>query len=161
MSVLSDEFKLLWLPELHRVVGVQNLSLVGLLARQNYQIYSPTTKTTAELNFSDWGDVAKAFAYDSARMSMAAIETMQNIYQSEKLPKSAGWIAIKSYYGAFYAAHALARMLGQSMTHLDAATTEAINKIAQLFGVASGANIEGGYYNLNTDYSNKRILVTA
>jgi hypothetical protein len=157
MSILADEFRLLWLRDIHKVEGIPTRSLVGLLAQQDYQIYSPINKTSAELSFSDWGTVAEAFAYDSARMSMAAIETMQSISQIRALPKSMSWVAIKSYYGAFYAAHALGRMLGLSMTQLDAAATEAVDKIAQLYGAASGISLDHGYYKIHADYSSKRI----
>ena len=86
-----------------------------MLAAQNYQIYTPTSAVSAELYFSNWDDVSQAFAADCARMSTAALESIEGITRSQALPRGVSWLMVRAYYGGFFAAHAITRMrLGTS-----------------------------------------------
>ena len=51
------------------------------------------------------------------------------------LPKSTGWILIRAYYAAFFAAHSLLRMFGISCIQLDAQQITAISRVAHALGL--------------------------
>ena len=146
MSEVCDAIRPFWLTGIHKVSGHQERGLIGLFADQNFQIYTPISPTTAELHFADWEQVVKAFAADIARMSTASLETVEGITQSKLLPKGAGWLFVRAYYSAFFATHALERMLGRSLTQLDASTTNAIDTVASIFGMLTNGHLERGLY---------------
>ena len=146
MSALCDALRPSWLPGINTISGRTTRSVLGLLASQNYQVYSPTKSTSAELHFSDWNDVLDAFADDCARLCSAAFETIEGIATSKRLPKSVSWLIVRCYYAAFYAAHAVMRMVGKSLTQLDAPATNAIDSVSHLFGMLPGRGLERGLY---------------
>lgn len=146
MSEICDELRQLWLSGIHKVSGRQERGIVGLLAEQKYQVFTPSTPTSAELHFADWEQVVEAFAADSARMSTAALETVEGIAQSAALPKGAGWLLVRAYYSAFFATHALERMFGRSLTQFEAHTTHAVDTVSLLFGMQTSGNLERGLY---------------
>jgi len=157
MSAIADELRPLWMPDLHKVVGRQERGLIGLIASEHFQVYSQTSSTTAELHFSDWDSVAQAFAADCARMSMAAVETLEGNLASPRLPKSIGWLLIRAYYGGFFGAHALGRMLGRSVTRLDTSATNAIDRVAALFGTNTPGGLQRGLYVCTADGAAKTL----
>lgn len=61
-------------------------------------------------------------AFDSCRMAAASFETMHNIQSVVSLPKSVGWVAIKSYYAAFFSAHSIMRCFGYTCSQLEKGT---------------------------------------
>jgi hypothetical protein len=146
MSGLCDELRPFWLLGIHRVGGRQRRGLTGLLAQRGYQVYKPASGTAVELRFAEWFTVPGAFAFDCARMSTAALETFEGISPSSGLPKTAGWLVIRTYYGAFFAAHAIARMLGTSVTQLDAAAVNAIDTVTALFSMQPAGGLQKGLY---------------
>lgn len=146
MSVFADEFRPFWLAGMHKVSGRQQKGLLGLLAERSYQIYTPVSPTMAVLHFQDWEHVASAFAADCGRMSSATLETVEGITQSEALPKSAGWLMVRGYYAAFFAAHSVERMLGRSISQLDGSATHAVDTVASAFGMLSGGNLGRGTF---------------
>src|SRR4051794_24933660 len=143
---LVDELRSLWLPGIHAVNGRPQKSLIGLLANMQYQIYAPTTPTTAALHFANWSLPVEAYAGDSARVSTAAFETIEGIRPSAPLPKSAGWLLVRGYYAAFFAAHAIGRMLGTSILRIDNVTATAIDSISNLFNTQPAGGLERGLY---------------
>jgi hypothetical protein len=147
MSLLVDELRPFWLTGLHKVTGHQTGGLAGLFAAQKYQIYSAVTAKSVVLHFADWDTVARAFAGDCARMSNAALESVEDLRPSQSLPKSLGWCLVRSYYAAFFGAHAIERMLGRSISQVDGSSSAAINSIASAFGMLPvGVNFTRGTY---------------
>lgn len=148
----------MWLTDIHKVVGPQERGLLGLLAGQQYQVYSPASTIAVELHFADWDVVARAFASDCARMSTATLETLEGNLQSDDLPKTVGWLLIRAYYGAFFAAHAIERMLGRSLTQLDTSAVNSINAVISVFGMQpSTGGLQRGLYVCVADGAKKTI----
>ncbi|NRH26582.1 hypothetical protein [Pseudomonas sp. MS19] len=85
-------------------------------------------------------------AYDSCRMATAAFETMHNIQSSTALPKSIGWIAIKSYYAAFFSAHSIMRCFGYTCSQLEKGHAMQLNGYAQTIGLAQIIKAEAGFF---------------
>ncbi len=159
MSSLTDELRTLWVPGMHKVTGRASKGLLGLIAAQEFQVYSPTTPVRAELHFSNWHLVAGAFAADVTGMSTAAFETAEGVVGSRRLPRSAAWLLVRAYYGGFFAAHALARMLGRSHLQLDDAAVQAIDEVAVAFGMQGAAGLGRGMFRCVVDHPRSCVIL--
>jgi hypothetical protein len=84
-----------------------------------------------------------------SRFARAAAESSFTITECSRLPSSRAWQTIQWYYAAFYAAHALLRMFGTSLTYLERGHARAVNTNAQLFGFA-GSAVTAGFYLVDT-----------
>lgn len=85
-------------------------------------------------------------AYDICRMATASFETMENVNVVEILPKSYGWIAIKSYYAAFFAAHAIMRCFGYTCSHLERGHIKLLNDYCLALGFPDSLKPESGVF---------------
>ncbi len=126
----------------------------------DYQLYTPITSTTASLSFPVHTELTRAFAGDCSRFAVAAIETIEGIRPSEALPKGTAWLAIRTYYAAFFAAHSLLRTLGVSCTKLGLDQTSMLNQVAGLFGASAGTQLLTGLYECRVDTANHLIAIT-
>jgi hypothetical protein len=118
-----------------------------------------STPASVTLHFADWLQVAEAFAADAARMTMAAFETIDGAAINPRLPKGIGWVLIHSYYAAFFAAHAISRILGRGLLMLDASAVNAINSVTALFGMQSGGGLARGAHQCVADGTKKTITL--
>ena len=146
MSLLTTSTRPFWLPTLNLVTGRAEKGLSGWLSDSEFQVYS---KIQAELFVTNCvipDSLVCAFAADVNRCAMAAFETTLQIQPTQNFPKSLGWLAIKSYYAAFFAAHSLLRMLGTAFVQIDKHTAGTITRIADLYGMSNGVSIGAGYY---------------
>lgn len=85
-------------------------------------------------------------AFDSCRMSAAAFETMYNIQSVASLPKSFGWIAIQSYYAAFFSAHSIIRSFGYVCSQLERGHVIQLNNYGQAVGLSNSIKTEAGFF---------------
>lgn len=151
MSLLSELTRPYWLPGLHSVSDFRSASIRSWINNGEYQVYSTLQQDQALLNFQTIDPVARAFAGDISRMSVAAFESIEGIAPSARLPKSSAWMLVRSYYAAFFAAHCLLRIFGRSCTQLDNSSVNAIHEIADLFGERGDANLHKGLYRVLVD----------
>lgn len=94
-------------------------------------------------------------AHDSCRMATAAFETMENIYVSHKLPKSYGWIAVKSYYAAFFSAHSIMRCFGFTCSQLERGHVKILNDYSSALGITNSVRVERGFFTGAYDVTNR------
>lgn len=140
MPNFADTLRRFWLPRLNEISGKPSLPDVrAWIGRQKFQAYSPI-KYPFQLTYSDQDLICQAIAGETVRMSTAALESIVSIQPVANLPRSKAWAAIQWYYAAFYSAHALLRMFGQSLVQLDAGQARDINQVASLFGQAGSAS---------------------
>jgi hypothetical protein len=132
---------------------------LGLFAKQGYEVYIPSTQISATLHFSDWTRVAEAFAVDSARMAMAAFETIEGASVATRLPKGIAWVLIRCYYAAFFAAHSIGRILGRSILRLDGAATNAIDGVTNIYGMQHHGGLQRGLYSCVADGAQKTLVL--
>lgn len=85
-------------------------------------------------------------AFDICRMATASFETMENINVVEILPKSYGWIAIKSYYAAFFAAHSIMRCFGYICSQLERGHIKLLNDYCLAMGLPNTLKPESGFF---------------
>jgi hypothetical protein len=158
MSIMSSEIQPFWMTRLNNVTGKQTYGCVEWIVKQIYAIHTPITDSQFTLVISKHDDILYPFAFDCNRLSSAAFETMHFIQQSQHLPKSLAWLVIKSYYAAFFSAHAIIRILGVSCSYLEQQQTKKIDQIANVYGYSQGVKISPGYYKCRYDNSSKQLF---
>ncbi|SFS14736.1 hypothetical protein [Yoonia litorea] len=86
------------------------------------QRYIPSI-TNGSLHLSPFvcDELVSALAGDCSKFGRAACETIAGLCTEPKAPKNAAWFVVRSYYAAFYCAHAFLRLFGNTCTNLDGA----------------------------------------
>lgn len=98
------------------------------------------TITTYNLN-----DFLKPYCSDINRLSCAAIESLNNIDQHPKSPKSLGWTITKYYYSAFFSAHCILRILGHAVANIQDISLAKVKRVISNYGFTHG-NLNSGQY---------------
>lgn len=147
MSIIADQLRQFWLSHLNEVSGKLEFGLTEWVKKGTYQITTPLQPGEFVLDVPN-GDLTfqRAIAFDLARMSMAAFESIGELQPHPVMPKSLGWSIIKTYYSAFFAAHALLRTFGISLTQFDAAPISNVLQIASAYGTTNGQKLSNGFY---------------
>lgn len=145
--------------EIFKVHSKTAIDVKGWVANQNYLVVAGMTPTSFTLTTHDSDGLRAALANDCNRMSMAAIESISGIQADLSFPKSSAWATIRSYYAAFFAAHALLRVFGYSYSQLESEHTKKIFEMAKMLNVQGGAiKIESGFYSIHIDKSFTRLM---
>jgi hypothetical protein len=137
-----------WLKGLHEVCGAPAKGMPGWICDEDFQVYVPVQGNSFVLFVSRVEPLLSAYAADINRIGTAAFETLQSVAAPTIFPKSTAWLIIKTYYAAFFAAHALLRIFGQSCSHLEHEQLKSIAKVAALYGNAPQTAMSGGPYAL-------------
>jgi hypothetical protein len=161
MSILDNIVRPFWLNGLNQVSGSQRKGLGGLFCDENYQVYSQMSPTSFVLSFPDASAFLNAFAGDINRIGSASFESVIGIRKSSALPKSSAWLVVQTYYSAFFAGHALLRLLGESCAPLEREQVKSLERVGKLFGTAPTSPMSGGLYHLVCDTSARTISGTA
>lgn len=136
-----------------------SIDVKGWVANQNYLVEAGMTPTSFTLATHDYDGLRAALANDCNRMSMAAIESICGVQADTLFPKSSAWATIRSYYAAFFAAHALLRVFGYSYSQLEPEHTRKIFEMAKMLNVQGEHNkIESGFYSIQIDKSFTRLV---
>ena len=112
----------------------------------DYSIPNQITTNSFTIQTSDRSLFLKPISQDCNRFMSSSIESMVDNQKTILPEKSIGWDVIKNYYSSFYAAHFILRILGFSLTQLDSAMTNKIEKVADIYGCTNGASINNGFY---------------
>jgi hypothetical protein len=131
--------------------------LTDWINSQSFQIYTPLENDKVVLSFQDELPLLQAFAAEVNRFGCAAIESIHGQERSATLPKSTAWLAVRSYYAAFFAAHSLLRIMGISCTQIESAHARSITDIAALFQMDQGTALASGLYVSRVDCDKKTI----
>jgi len=137
-----------WLPGLHEVSGKYVKGVGGWICDEEYQVYKPVTATSFVLTPPYLEPLLKAYATDINRIAVASFETVSNVLRSSTFPKSTAWLVIKTYYAAFFAAHALLRILGTSCAPLEREQIKSVTAVADIYGYAPPSALNRGLYRL-------------
>jgi len=129
-------------------------------ANGKFHFYTPIGKNSATLSVSQTTGVVEALAADCAKFTTAAIESMEGIDQRGSFPKSVGWLTIRSYYAAFFSAHAILRVLGVSCTQFESAQVSYVNAVANVYGMGNGVSLGGGLYECVVDATSNHVKLT-
>jgi hypothetical protein len=119
------------------------------------------TSTSFVMSFSDAEAFLSAFAGDINRLGSASFESVVGIRRSGALPRSSAWLVVQTYYSAFFSAHALLRLLGESCTPLEREQVNSLTRVGTIFGTAPSSPMTGGLYHLVCDPVARTISGTA
>jgi len=121
--------------------------------------YNPSASTSElRLDFWDPSVIAAYYASDISRFSSASIETMIAVERAFVTGAPLAWSIIQIYYSAFYAAHAIVRILGRSCTYLPTTTASHLQQVFTTVGVAPPFALHAGQYGCGV--SGTEVLIT-
>lgn len=137
---LSSILSQFWLKDIYQLsdkgqtslkdwIKTKRFAVVCAIDDQSFEIidYKPEKKS----NPSALG----SFGSDINRFSSAAFESIDFGKEEHTFKKSLSWNFIRSYYAAFFGAHALLRIFGESVSSLDRDTLSKIEEMAELYGM--------------------------
>lgn len=145
MSTLTDSLRPFWPSGLNEISGNVTKGIGSWLAEQHYQIFLPVKTKRFTLQVSDSQLLLAAIAADINRTTVAAYESIGQATKNALFPRATAWMVIKSYYAAFFSAHAVLRMLGTGFVNVEQSQAESVNEIARLFSL-SEEDIKSGSY---------------
>jgi hypothetical protein len=147
---IEDAFRPHWAHGLNNISINRSTSISDWIKTGNeYQIHQQVSQDEFILNVYNRSLFLSPISQDCNRFSTASLESVMKIDDDAILPKNLSWVLIKQYYSAFYAAHLILRLLGLSLSQLDAPVISKVKNVANLYGFLNGINVENGYYLLN------------
>ena len=101
----------------------------------------------------DMNTFFRPYAYDINRLSCAAMESLNDIQPNTLSPKFFGWAITKYYYSAFFSAHSILKMTGNSISNINHLS---INKVCELSRTRgySANNLNSGLYSMAINPAN-------
>jgi hypothetical protein len=144
LSVLLDALRPRIIPRLSAVSGP---TVSGLASGLVGGAYVPIPAAPElKLDFRDASIIATYYAADVSRFASASIETIQAAALCSRNDGPVAWSILQLYYAAFYAAHAILRILGCSCTYFPSTTTARVLRVLSAVGVISPFPLSGGLY---------------
>lgn len=135
------------------------LDLRGWIAGANYYVETLGSPSEFALSIRRMDLLKLAITNDINRFAVAALESIAGVRQESRLPKHRAWLAIRSYYGAFYSAHVIMRLFGRSCTQLDSGHTKVIRENASAVLLdESVVRVESGFYEIGIVLEDKRAV---
>lgn len=135
-SILSQ----FWLKDINQLSDKGQTSLKDWIKTKRFAVVSSIDEQFFEI--IDYKPEKKSnpsaigsFGSDINRFSSAAFESIDFGGADHTFKKSLSWNFIRSYYAAFFGAHALLRIFGESVSSLDRDTLSKIEEMAELYGM--------------------------
>lgn len=126
----------------------------------NYTFNSPPTTKSFDIVANNPEDILRTICHDISRFGNSSIESVANITDEPKFPKSNGWMSIRIYYSAFFAAHCLLRMFGRCCSYFNGPSLKELNSVAQL-NFPGSKRISDGNYLIKLNKSGNNIFIAA
>lgn len=142
---------------LNKDIPSDSLDFKRWLSDGNYIVRGFPSNKAIQIEVNNEFSFNHMSAYDSCRMACASFETMNNIQSVTSLPKSFGWVAIKSYYAAFFSAHSIMRCFGYLCSQLERGHIRQLNEYGMAVGLTSQVSQESGFFSGVYDSSTKHL----
>jgi hypothetical protein len=149
MSLAADALQPFILRGLFKLPGrTPHSNLVDLItnSRNGFDLDFSDAKRQIKVDFRDADYLAAAVGGDVCRLATATFVTLGKISEEIAEPDKIAWSLIKLYYAAFYAGHALLRLLGHSCSYLDSSHVVRLRQIATAIGNVPEFSINIGIY---------------
>lgn len=157
---MADGIREKWITGINAISAVSAIGLAETLLTKAYMLEEaiPSTSLLFKIPNQDL-DLPQSFAFEAARFSSATFESLLDARPSSTNEKSLGWPLIRTYYAAFFAAHALLRICGESVTFL---TTNQINKFNQVTQIYTNqsSNFSNGIFHFKITNGSQKIQLT-
>jgi hypothetical protein len=133
----ADLLRPRWVAGLN-LVTIPTVSGVESWLKSGAYSWLPSPAGAVHLDVSAATDtLAEAVASEVARFSCATYESLLGAVPVEQADRALGWPLVRCYYATFYAAHALLRLSGSSVTMIAPQTAATLNKVGgQYLGVS-------------------------
>lgn len=162
MSDLTDALRASCVQSLYALTGRPSEGIPDWLLTGDYKFDADVITERAFVLRDAAASVAKPVGYEVGRLATASFESIAGLEPNVLLKKSTAWLAIRSYYGAFFAAHALMRAFGVAIIKLEPPVAKRLCEVAGALSRLKVAKIESGYYvgNFATDVTTSEAVVT-
>lgn len=160
MSIIADLLRPYTIPGLNELTTLPRSTFRGWILNSKFKVSQKIESKKFVLDVYSHDEMLMPYAYDINRMATAAFETVSLINKNATFPKSMGWTIIQLYYAAYFSAHAIMRHFGVSCSQFDDQESQAVTKIAKLYGFDDGKTAFSGYYCCHYSQSNKTIECT-
>lgn len=157
MSIIIEILRTQTLPGIIDIQNTPQLTFKGWIAGHSYKISSEIQSTKFSLDVFNHENLLLPYAYDINRMAASSFESISGILPDANLPKSVGWLMIRSYYSAYFSMHAILRLFGISCSQFDTNESNAITDVAKLFSLQNEITVSCGYYKCEYSPSTKTI----
>lgn len=138
-DLFADLLRLRWVSGLNKVMTPALVGVESWLVTGSYS-WLPSPAGIVLLDVSAKTDsLADAIASEISRFSCATYESLLDAEPGAHTDRALGWALVRYYYATFYAAHALLRISGQSVTMISPQTASRLNTIGgQYLGMSPG-----------------------
>ncbi len=141
MSIIIEILRTQTLPGIIDIQNTPQLTFKGWIAGHSYKISSEIQSTKFSLDVFNHENLLLPYAYDINRMAASSFESISGILPDANLPKSVGWLMIRSYYSAYFSMHAILRLFGISCSQFDTNESNAITDVAKLFSLQNDITV--------------------
>ena len=128
-------------------------SIRGLLARSSYEPVSPVLPDQFVLRLHEPSDYASALTNEFCETAQSSFESILEVERGTRVPRATAWPAIKTYYSAYFAGHALIRFAGQSCSWLSGDDLDRAKSIASAYGMLPGHGPRRGQWRCKANIS--------
>ena len=126
-ELFADALRPRWVKGLNYVTGTREDGVEAWLVAGKFS-WLPISAGVVQLDTSASTDLfAEAMASEIARFSCATYESVLDALPGNHSDRALGWALVRYYYATFYAAHALLRISGKSVTMISAQTALLLN----------------------------------
>ncbi len=134
------------MPGLTGIEAIPQLTYRGWIAKKSYRMSLPFKSKEFILDVYSHDEILLPYAFDINRMAASAFESIHGITPDNGLPKSTGWLVIRSYYSSYFAMQAILRIFGISCSQFDSNEAKAVTDVANIYSLQNGYTASTGYY---------------
>lgn len=146
-SVMADGVRLKWMPGINAISLPPDIEVFESLISGTFSMLTCTPGVSATFQTLNHGNaLANAFASEASRFGNACFESFLERIPTTGSERSLGWPLIRTYYAAFFAAHALLRICGESLTYLTTLNANKLNQLGQIYLNIQPQFIKGLYH---------------
>jgi hypothetical protein len=153
MSLFADALQPLAMASLFALSGqTAGDSIPDLIVRRKgtgFFLSFDTATSTVSIDFQSPEMVADAFASDLSRMASAAFQSIIMLPEAMISRDEVAWSIVRLYYAAFYAGHAIMRVLGESCSYFDSIHVARLRQMATLIGTPPPFQVQSGLYRVD------------
>ena len=146
---------------IYGINGVEKTSAGGLkkwIENASYRVITANQTNGIVLHYDPEQDILPFLAFDIDRMQSASLESAAGAIEHSALGRSLAWLVVRLYYSAFYAAHSLIRIGGQSCTVFEDSQKNELSRIVQAYGFPNNLVTTGLHY-IQIDPQSRQVFI--
>lgn len=154
MINFADGLKHLYLYKLNEVNQNVSFGLNKWLSNGiDYFVSSDQLANDFTVGTYDYFDFLRPYSFDINRLSCASLESLKDIERKNWQAKSIGWNITKFYYSAFFSAHCILKITGNSLSNIEHGSLNKVRVITSSYGF-NYQNLNTGLYCISANHLN-------